>query len=298
MHPAYLARGELEEIAGELMARLESCNLCPHRCGVNRRKGERGFCRAGWEVEIGGYGPHFGEEEPLVGIHGSGTIFFSHCNMACVYCQNYEISQGYQAEKVTLEELARIMLWLQQRGCHNINLVTPTHYVPQIVAALALAARQGLRIPLVYNCGGYELVETLQKLEGIVDIYMPDFKYADPDIALRLSKAPHYPRYAKEALKEMQRQVGDLVLDKRGIAVKGLIIRHLVLPGGLAGTEEVMEFIAREISPTAYVNVMAQYYPAYEAYRYPPLNRRITREEYMEALEAARRASPRFRFAR
>jgi len=299
-YPGYLAKlkgGRLKEIALELMELLKDCTVCPHHCHVNRQKGEKGFCRAGLEVEIGGYGPHFGEEPPLVGRGGSGTIFFSHCNLACVFCQNYEISRGWQSEKVLLEKLARIMLALQERGCHNINLVTPSHYVPQIVAALAIAAEQGLRLPLVYNCGGYEETSTLKALEGIIDIYMPDFKYADADVGRRLSRVPDYPQVAKEALKEMHRQVGDLELDEKGVAKKGLIIRHLVLPGGLAGTKEVLEFIAREISPYSYINIMGQYYPAGEAHRYPPLTRRITIEEYREALRLAYEVSPHFRLA-
>ncbi|SMB99969.1 putative pyruvate formate lyase activating enzyme [Thermanaeromonas toyohensis ToBE] len=299
-YPGYLDKlkgGRLKEIALELMDLLKDCTVCPHHCHVNRQKGEKGFCRAGFEVEIGGYGPHFGEEPPLVGRGGSGTIFFSHCNLACVFCQNYEISRGWQSEKVSLEKLARIMLALQERGCHNINLVTPSHYVPQIIAALAIAAEQGLRLPLVYNCGGYEETATLRAIEGIIDIYMPDFKYADAEVGRRLSKVPDYPQVAQEAIKEMHRQVGDLELDEGGIARKGLIIRHLVLPGGLAGTKEVLEFIAREISPYSYINIMSQYYPAGEAHRYPLLTRRITTEEYREALRLAYEASPHFRLA-
>ncbi|MGI9951608.1 radical SAM protein [Moorellaceae bacterium AZ2] len=293
----YLEKGRLKELAAELLERLKDCTVCPHHCHVNRQKGELGFCRAGWEVELGGYGPHFGEEPPLVGWGGSGTIFFSHCNLGCVFCQNFDISRGKRGEKVSREKLARIMLALQERGCHNINLVTPSHYVPQIIAALALAAEQGLRVPLVYNCGGYEEKATLESIDGLIDIYMPDFKYADPEVGRRFSRVPDYPQVAKEALKEMHRQVGDLEIDQNGIARRGLIIRHLVLPEGLAGTEEVMGFIAREISPYSYINVMNQYYPAGEARRYRALARRLTVEEYKAALEAAYRASPHFRLA-
>ncbi|GFN22849.1 radical SAM protein [Thermanaeromonas sp. C210] len=293
----YLARGRLKELAAELLERLEDCTICPHHCHVNRQKGELGFCRAGWEVEIAGYGPHFGEEPPLVGWGGSGTIFFSHCNLGCVFCQNFAISRGKEGEKVSLEELARIMLALQERGCHNINLVTPSHYVPQIVAALALAAEEGLHLPLVFNCGGYEEKATLERIDGLIDIYMPDFKYTDAEVGRRFSRVPDYPQVAKEALKEMHRQVGDLEIDHKGLARRGLIIRHLVLPEGLAGTEEVMDFIAREISPYSYINLMDQYYPAGEARRYGALARRLTAKEYKEALQAARRASPHFRLA-
>ncbi|NPB09214.1 MAG: radical SAM protein [Thermodesulfobacteria bacterium] len=289
--PAYLElhqRGELRERAAALREKLASCDLCPHECGVNRLKGEKGFCRVLARPKVSSYGPHFGEEQPLVGYGGSGTIFFTHCNMACVYCQNWEISHLGEGEEVSTEDLARMMLALQARGCHNINFVTPTHQVPFIVEALVLAAEKGLRIPLVYNCGGYEKVETLRLLEGIVDIYMPDFKYWDEKIALRLSKVPRYPQVARAAIKEMHRQVGDLVLDDEFIARRGLLIRHLVLPGGLAGTKEILKWIAEEISPHTYVNIMDQYYPCGEAWRYPPLDRRLTKEEYEEALKWAR----------
>lgn len=296
--PSYvriLDSGELGRRADQLRELLKECTVCPHECRVNRLAGELGWCGAGEEVEIASYGPHFGEEAPLVGRYGSGTIFFSHCNLGCIFCQNYEISRAMEAISISLDKLAEIMLALQGARCHNINLVTPSHYVPQIVKALEIAARNGLCIPVVYNCGGYERVETLRLLEGIIDIYMPDFKYWDSRVAGRFSGVPDYPGVAREALREMHRQVGDLVVDERGIAVKGLIIRHLVLPGGLAGTPEVMEFIAREISPRSYVNVMAQYYPHYRAHEYAEISRRITREEYEEALRAAKKASGEFR---
>lgn len=286
--------GELRRRAEELKKYAERCNLCPRECGAMRLKGERGECGAGDRIEISGYGPHFGEEPPLVGRGGSGTIFFSFCSLRCVFCQNYETSRGKVGYEVSTEVLAEIMLKLQRKGCVNINLVTPSHFVYQIVEALDIACGLGLHIPLVYNCSGYEKQEILSKLEGIVDIYLPDIKYADAEIAKKYSGINDYPRIAKAALKEMHRQVGDLVLNKEGIAERGLLIRHLVMPGGIAGTAELMEFIAREISPFSWINIMDQYYPTYLAYRYPELSRRITREEYREAVEAAKRASPDF----
>ncbi|QJA05373.1 radical SAM protein [Thermosulfurimonas marina] len=287
--PSYLKlvdSGEIEERIRALYDRLSPCRLCPNECGVDRLGGERGICRVGDRPMVSSFGPHFGEEAPLVGFGGSGTIFFTYCNMACVYCQNWEISHLGEGEEISVEELARIMLLLQARGCHNINLVTPTHQVPFIVEALKIAAEQGLRLPLVYNCGGYESVETLRLLEGLIDIYMPDFKYADAKVALRLSKVTNYPEVAKAALKEMHRQVGDLVI-RDGIAVRGLLVRHLVLPGGLSGTRGVLSFIAREISPNTYVNIMDQYHPCGDAWKYPPLDRRLRPEEYEEALRIA-----------
>lgn len=293
MDPSYLLlykKGELQRRAEEAFSRLSSCNLCPHQCGVDRLAGEKGFCRTAEGPVVSSYGPHFGEEDPLVGFGGSGTIFFTCCNMACVYCQNWEISHLGEGDRVSVKELARMMLALQARGCHNINFVTPSHQVPYILKALVLAVEGGLKVPLVYNCGGYESVETLRLLEGVVDIYMPDFKYWDEGVALKLSKIPRYPEVARRALKEMHRQVGDLVLDENGIARRGLLVRHLVLPGGLSGTREVLRWIAEEISPHTYVNVMDQYYPCGEAWQHPPLNRRLTKEEYEEALRAAREA--------
>lgn len=288
--PSYLkliSSGELEHRLKALYARLSPCRLCPNECGVDRLSGEKGLCQVGDKPMVSSYGPHFGEERPLVGFGGSGTIFFTYCNMACVYCQNWEISHLGEGEEISVRDLARIMLLLQARGCHNLNLVTPTHQVPFIVEALKLAAEEGLRLPLVYNCGGYESVETLRLLEGIVDIYMPDFKYADEAVAAKLSKVKGYPQKAKEALKEMHRQVGDLVLEE-GLAVRGLLVRHLVLPGDLSGTKEVLTFIAREISPHTYVNLMDQYHPCGEARKYPPLDRVLFREEYEKALKWAR----------
>ncbi len=267
---------------------LYNCNLCPRNCGVNRVEGEEGFCRTIDRPVVSSWGPHFGEERPLVGQGGSGTIFFTHCNLGCIFCQNYSISHLDEGQEISVERLASIMLELQELGCHNINLVTPTHQVPMIIDALRIASEGGLRLPVVYNCGGYEALETLKLLDGIVDIYMPDIKYSDSQIAKRLSLAEDYPQVAREALKEMHRQVGDLLINDFGIAERGILVRHLVLPEGLAGTSEVMRFISEEISKNTYVNIMDQYYPCYRAPECPPLNRRITEKEYIEALESAK----------
>ncbi|MBU1290191.1 radical SAM protein [bacterium] len=265
---------------------LSSCEVCPRKCGVKRLEGEKGFCRSSEDVIVSSYNAHFGEEPPLVGNFGSGTIFFTNCNLKCVYCQNYPISQLGNGNKVTLLELAKIMLALQKRRCHNINLVTPTHFVPQILKSLKLAVKMGLHIPIVYNTSGYEEVRTLKLLADIVDIYLPDARYADNEIALKYSSAPDYFEIIKKALKEMHRQVGDLSLNRMGVAHSGLIVRHLVLPEGLSDTRKIMRFIAREISPHTYISLMAQYFPAYQAGQFPLLSRRINREEYREALQA------------
>ncbi len=270
------------------MAFLESCTLCPRKCMVNRLDKERGVCRAGSQVMISSVFPHFGEEPPLVGYQGSGTIFLTNCNLHCTFCQNYDISFEGRGTPVTLQQLAEQMIYLQESGCHNINFVTPTHYVPQIVSALAMVVERGLRLPVVYNCGGYESLEVIKLLEDIVDIYMPDTKFAQTDPASKYCKTPDYPQVVKSALKEMHRQVGDLVVDDRGIAVRGLLIRHLVMPDGLAGTGELMKFIHDEISPDSYVNIMAQYRPAYRAAEFPEINRRISAQEFKEAVALAR----------
>lgn len=290
--PAYLALGRHEllrriKAAWELMRK--PCRVCPRKCQVDRAADDRrGFCRVGTRAVVYSFHPHFGEEPPLVGRGGSGTVFFSSCNLACVYCQNWEISQLRLGQEVEPAQLAGMMLRLQAIGCHNVNLVSPTIYVPQILAALPAAIDGGLRLPLVYNTGGYDSLESLRLLEGVVDIYMPDIKYSDERVAGRYSAVKDYYERAKEAVREMHRQVGDLVVED-GIAVRGLIIRHLVLPGGLAGTAEVMRFIATEISRDSYVNIMDQYRPENRALRYPALGRRVTRDEYEEALAAARR---------
>ncbi len=282
--------GVLDERIVQAYSILEKCTLCPRECKVNRIKGQKGICKTGAKAIIDSYFPHFGEEAPLVGQYGSGTIFVSYCNLLCIYCQNYEISHLGIGREVTCEEIAQMMLSLQVQGCHNINIVTPTHIVPQLLVALKTAVEKGLSIPLVYNTSGYEKLETIKLLDGIVDIYMPDFKYWDSEVAQKYSSAPDYPQRAKEALKEMYRQVGDLYINELGLAEYGLLVRHLVLPNGLAGTKEIMEFIATKISPNTFVNIMSQYRPCGEAYKDPLINRPITMEEYEEAIEAARKA--------
>jgi putative pyruvate formate lyase activating enzyme len=267
---------------------LESCCLCPRECRVNRLQDERGLCRTGRLAMVSSCIPHFGEEGPLVGTNGSGTIFMTNCNLLCVFCQNWEISHLSEGSEVSSETLAKMMLQLQGLGCHNINFVTPSHVVPQILDALQYAIEGGLNVPLVYNTGGYDAVETLKLLDGIFDIYMPDFKFWDTEAARRYLKAPDYPEKAREALKEMHRQVGDLAIDEGGIALRGVLLRHLVMPGGLAGTREIMRFVSREISPGTYVNIMDQYYPCGNAAKYPPLDHRVSRDEYEDALNAAR----------
>lgn len=271
-------------------AMLKECTLCPRECGIDRTSGEVGFCRAGDRPLVSSWGPHFGEERPLVGRFGSGTIFLSRCNLGCVFCQNWSISHLGEGEEVSFERLARIMIELRSMGCHNINFVTPTHQMPIILRSLAIASEKGLDVPVVYNCGGYESVEALKILDGIVDIYMPDLKYSDPGMAMKYSQAGDYPEKAMAAIKEMHRQVGDLEMDKNGIAVRGLLVRHLVLPEGVAGTMGVARFIADEISKNTYINIMDQYHPCFEAANHPSLDRRITAGEYEEAVKMARDA--------
>jgi putative pyruvate formate lyase activating enzyme len=285
--PAYLQAhrsGLLRRNLAEALERMSSCALCPRMCGVDRLAGETGVCRTGRHASVSSFNAHFGEEAPLVGANGSGTIFFTHCNLLCLFCQNFEISHQGIGEEVSDEQLAGVMLALQRQGCQNINFVTPSHVVPAILAALELAVPAGLNIPLVYNSGGYDRAETLKLLEGVVDIYMPDFKFWDPEIAQKACKAPDYPEVARQALLEMHRQVGDLELDERGIARRGLLVRHLVMPGGAAGTQQVMRFIAREISPQTYVNVMSQYRPCGRADEVPGLGTALSAEEYRRAV--------------
>jgi putative pyruvate formate lyase activating enzyme len=266
---------------------LRHCRLCPRACGVDRTGGEKGFCRILDKPVVSSWGPHFGEERPLVGRSGSGTIFFAGCNLGCIFCQNWQISHAAEGAEVSTGRLADVMIELQEGGCHNINFVTPTHQMPMILRALLAARKAGLRLPLVYNCGGYESLDTLKLLDGIVDIYMPDFKYSDPGPAKKYSKAADYPQVARAALKEMHRQVGDLVIDPGGVALRGLLLRHLVLPGGLAGTGEVVRFVAEEVSKDTYINIMDQYHPCYKAFDHPPLDRGLTAGEYEEAVRMA-----------
>ncbi len=288
--PAYLElydTGELHRRVERAVSLLGKCVICPRACRANRLADERGECRVGRRAMVASYGPHFGEERPLVGQYGSGTIFFSYCSLRCLFCQNYTISQMGEGEEVSPAQLASMMLHLQRQGCHNINFVTPTHVVPQILEALEIAVPQGLHLPLVYNTGGYDSLATVRLLDGIIDIYMPDMKYSDARIAEELSSIRDYPKVNRAAVKAMQAQVGDLVTDEAGIARRGLIIRHLVLPHGLAGTEDILHFIAEEISRDAYVNIMDQYRPCYRAHGHPLLNRPVTREEFLEALRLA-----------
>jgi putative pyruvate formate lyase activating enzyme len=265
---------------------LESCRVCPRECGVDRLKDDKlGFCRSGLNPVVSSASPHHGEEPPLSGTKGSGTIFLANCNLRCVYCQNYPISQMGNGVERTPGELACQMLWLQEQGCHNLNLVTPTHVMPQILQALSIAKERGFGLPVVWNSSGYDSVEALRLLDGIVDIYLPDMRYGDDAAAMKYSVAPRYVEFNRAAIKEMYRQAGNLVVDEKGIAQKGLIVRHLVLPGGLSGTEAVMKFLAEEVSKDVYISLMSQYFPAYKAAEFKELSQRITPKEY----EAARR---------
>lgn len=290
--PAYRAlhnKGGLEQRVRVAKEHLHHCNLCGRACGVDRRE-EKGACNTGVLAEVASYAPHFGEEDPLRGSQGSGTIFFSWCNLSCQYCQNYDISQHGRGRVAEAEELATMMLSLQERGCHNINLVSPTHVTAPILEAVLIATRAGLRLPLVWNTGGYDSGAALKLLEGVVDIYMPDMKYADANTGRRYSKVKGYPEINQAAVKEMHRQVGDLILDGNSVAQRGLLVRHLVLPEGLAGTASIASFLVGEISANTYINIMDQYRPCYKAHELPPLDRPIAREEYTEAVEQASEA--------
>jgi len=292
--PAFLKaerEGRLAEVEGSLWEYFRACRLCPRQCGADRISGETGICSSTARLKIASYGPHFGEERPLVGSGGSGTIFFSHCNLLCCFCQNWQINHRGEGDFASHEDLAAMMLSLQRRGCHNINVVTPTHVVPHIVKALRLAIRKGLAVPLVYNTGGYDDLEVVRMLDGIVDIYLPDFKYQDGALAAKYSSdATDYPEVAAAVIKEMHRQVGELRMDSRGVALRGLIIRHLVLPDNIAGTDRFVDWVAKKLTRGTYVNIMAQYRPEHRAHRYPELSRRITMEEYRQAILWARQA--------
>jgi putative pyruvate formate lyase activating enzyme len=292
-YPSYIEleeKGLLSQRIEKLYSTYENCHLCPRDCRVDRTKGEKGKCSATSKVKVSSAFPHFGEEAPLVGKKGSGTIFFSNCNLRCVFCQNYQISIEGEGVEISDERLAGTMLNLQKMGCHNINLVTPSHYIPNIVNALQIAIKKGLRIPLVYNTSPYETLETLQLLDGIIDIYLPDCKFMDPEYAAKYSgETYNYPYYVKIALKEMHRQVGVLKIGHKGIAVKGLMIRHLILPNNIAGTDKFLQFVAENFPKTTYINIMRQYKPEYKAFEYPELARRITTKEYKQALQLARK---------
>ncbi len=293
--PAYMSlhrTGELKRRADEAIESLTSCHVCPRNCGVNRLANETAVCKTGRYPHVSSYFPHFGEEDCLRGWRGSGTIFFSWCNLRCQFCQNYDISQSGYGEETSPERLAEMMLELQSAGCHNINFVTPEHVVPQILEALVLAVDGGLRLPIVYNTSSYDSMESLHQMDGVVDIYMPDFKIWDSRMALRYLLAKDYPESARRAIKEMHRQVGELKMDEHGLARRGVLVRHLVMPGAVAGTGNIMKFLAREVSPHTYVNVMAQYRPACKVSdgRFPEINRPITQQEYANAVSAAQKA--------
>ena len=288
--PAYIRtfeQGLFKEKIAKAYSLLKSCTLCPRKCGVDRTTGETGICNTAKLAWVSSYNPHFGEEEPLVGTHGSGTIFFTHCNLLCNFCQNFDISHHGDGRQITDDELAGLMLVLQNQGCHNINFVTPSHVVPQILSAVEIAVRRGLSVPLVFNSGGYDRVSTLRLLNGVFDIYMPDFKFWDSHVAEITCQAGDYPEVAQKALVEMHRQVGDLQVNDAGIARRGLLIRHLVLPDGMAGTRKIMRFIAQRISPNSYVNVMSQYRPCGRAAEVKGLDSHLSTDEYRMALKAA-----------
>ncbi len=289
--PGYLKvleKGELEKRLQLANQHLKHCDVCPLNCGVDRTAGELGVCQTGEYAQVSSYFPHHGEERPISGGRGSGTIFFTRCNLHCVYCQNADISQLGFGEEVDPHDLADIMLTLQGMGCHNINLVSPTHVVPQILAGVYIATQNGLSIPLVYNTGGYDALGMLALLDGVVDIYMPDMKYGDEAIARKYSRVKDYPRINQSAVLEMHRQVGDLQMDARGVASRGLLVRHLILPDDLASSEAILQFMAEKVSKTTYLNIMAQYHPAFKARDYPELNRRITSEEYQRMINLAK----------
>jgi putative pyruvate formate lyase activating enzyme len=285
------ASGELKRRGEALWKRMGACNLCPRECGADRLAGDRGFCRASSRLEVASHHPHFGEERPLVGSGGSGTVFFSNCGLRCVFCINWEISQGGEGHRASIDDLARMMLRLQEIGCHNVNVVTPTHYSAQILLALDRAAARGLRLPLVYNTCGWERPDVLELLDGVVDIYLPDFKYADGTMAAKYSSgAGTYPELTQSALLEMQRQVGVATPASDGLMRRGLMIRHLVMPNDVGGTKQVIDWVAEHLPKETYVNLMSQYRPVYQAVDHPAIARRLTRDEYESAVRHARAA--------
>ena len=294
IEPSYLdleREGKLAQIEAELWEMFRECHCCPRQCGANRIEGETGVCSSTARLKIASYGAHRGEERPLSGSRGSGTIFFSNCNLLCCFCQNWEINHRGDGDFESHRDLAEMMLSLQRIGCHNINVVTPTHVVPHIVKALRIAIARGLQLPLVYNTGGYDNFEVIKKLDGIFDIYLPDFKYQDRELASKYSSGVNdYPEVAAAVIKEMDRQVGKLVVDDSGIAQRGLIIRHLVMPHNIAGTDRFVRWVSEELSPDTYVNIMAQYRPEHQASHYPKIARRITNDEWRQALEWAKEA--------
>lgn len=289
--PGYLTlhkSGELRKRGDQLWESMKSCDLCPRMCRVNKLAGQRGFCNANSQLEISAYHPHYGEEKPLVGKGGSGTIFMTNCNLRCVFCINWEISQGGEGSPRSIDEFATMMLSLQRLGCPNINIVTPTHYSPHIILALDKAASKGLKIPLVYNTCGFERIEILKMLDGIVDIYLPDFKYSDSRMAAKYSSgADTYPEVTKKALLEMHRQVGVARPASNGLMYRGLMIRHLVMPNNVSGAREVLKWISENLPRDTYINLMSQYTPRYKATEYPEISRRISREEYSDAIDYA-----------
>jgi putative pyruvate formate lyase activating enzyme len=291
--PSYLKlyrEGKLQDRIDRAVEMMRDCSLCPRECHVDRLSGELGFCRTGEKARVASLHAHFGEESPLVGTGGSGTIFFRSCNLLCYFCQNYDISHDAEGGEVEPRDLADMMISLQMRGCHNINFVTPSHVVPQILEGLIIAVERGLKVPLVYNTGGYDKIETLKILEDVFDIYMPDFKFWEARWSEKFCKAPDYRKIAVAAIKEMHRQVGDLLIDESGIAEGGLLVRHLVMPNDVSNTKEVMTFLADKISEDTYVNVMDQYHPCGKATLDPAINRRLTRKEYIEAVRRTREA--------
>jgi putative pyruvate formate lyase activating enzyme len=275
----------MEARLSEAKALLSPCRLCPRSCGVDRLNGETGYCRSSTQLVVSSITLHHGEEPPISGNRGSGTIFLTNCNLHCLFCQNYPISQLGTGNSMSVEQVAQGMKLLQERGAHNINWVTPTHVAPMLMEALLMARRQGMYLPVVYNSGGYESLEMLQMWDGIIDIYMPDMKYSEARMARKYSGVPNYPRHNRAAIREMHRQVGDLQIDEQGIAVKGLLVRHLVLPNDLSGTKEILEFLAEKVSPSTYVSLMSQYFPAFHAHKIPELSRPITKKEYGEAVK-------------